>query len=136
VIPDGFEPFSFSPFAAHVGSFYSCQDGALPVMAVLVDERHLNTLGCVHGGVLMTLADIALARAAKAFLRPGSSLVTAGLHIAFLGGARPGDWIEARPAVDRAGRSLVHASCVLATGTEQVAKASATFAIKRGRTAG
>jgi acyl-coenzyme A thioesterase PaaI-like protein len=55
---------------------------------------------------------------------------TADLHIAFLQGAGEGEWVEAVPAVDRVGRSLVHASCVVRAGGQELAKVLATFAVR------
>lgn len=55
---------------------------------------------------------------------------TADLHIAFLDGVAPGRWVEAHPSIDRTGRSLIHASCVLRSGDSAVAKVLATFAVR------
>ena len=80
----------------------------------------------------MTLADVALSRAVRAHLPPGATMATADLHIAFLEAIGQDAWLEALPSVDRIGRSLIHASCLLRSGDRDVARAMATFAVRLG----
>jgi acyl-coenzyme A thioesterase 13 len=129
-IPDSFEPLEPSPFGERIGPLYLNGHGAVPVLGLRVEPHHANRGARVHGGVLMTLADIALSRAVRAQLPPGATMWTADLQIAFLEGAGEGEWVEAQPNVDRLGRSLVHASCVLRAGERELAKAMATFAVR------
>ena len=129
-VPHGFEPLEPSPFGERIGPLYLNAGGAVPVLGLWVEPHHANRGGRVHGGVLMTLADIALSRAVRAQLPPGATMWTADLQIAFLEGAGEGEWVEALPNVDRLGRSLVHASCVLRAGERELAKALATFAVR------
>lgn len=129
-VPPGYEPLTASPFSRLVGPIYINSSGPVPVVGVEVLGQHANTLGRAHGGLLMTLADIALTRAVRAHLPPGSVMATADLHIAFLEGVGEGQWLEGVPSVDRTGRSLIHASCVLRAGAEEVAKVLATFAVR------
>jgi acyl-coenzyme A thioesterase 13 len=128
--PDGFEPLEPSPFGERIGPLYLNPQGPVPVLGLRVEPHHANRGGRVHGGVLMTLADIAVSRAVRAQLPTGATMWTADLQIAFLHGAGEGEWVEALPNVDRLGRSLVHASCVLRAGDRELAKALATFAVR------
>jgi acyl-coenzyme A thioesterase PaaI-like protein len=58
---DGLAPlFRTSPFLDRIGPFYSKGKGARMVVGLRALEQHMNARGLVHGGVLMTLADIAL----------------------------------------------------------------------------
>lgn len=129
-IPDGFEPLEPSPFGERVGPLYVNPSGPVPVLAVLVAPHHTNRGRRVHGGLLTTVADIAVSRAVRERIPPGATMWTADLHIAFLQGAAEGEWIEAIPAIDRLGRSLVHASCVLKAADRELAKVLATFAVR------
>jgi uncharacterized protein (TIGR00369 family) len=129
-VPHGFAPLEPSPFGERVGPLYLNAEGSVPVLGLRVERHHANRGGRVHGGVLMTLADIALSRAVRAELPSGATMWTADLQIAFLEGAGEGEWVEALPNVDRLGRSLVHASCVLRAGERELAKALATFAVR------
>jgi uncharacterized protein (TIGR00369 family) len=130
VIPEHFEPLSTSPFSERIGPLYISNRDEVPVVGVLIESHHLNTGGRAHGGLLMSLSDIALSRAVRAHLPPGATMATADLHIAFLDGAREGTWIQAEPSIDRVGRSLIHASCVVKSGDQNVARVLATFAVR------
>jgi acyl-coenzyme A thioesterase 13 len=129
-IPADFEPVNPSPFTELIGPLYINTTGELPVVAVQVGPQHANRRGRAHGGLLMTLADVALSRAVHSQLPPGGTLATADLHIAFVEAVDAGAWLEAIPTVDRLGRGLVHASCVLRSGEVEVGKVLATFAIR------
>jgi acyl-coenzyme A thioesterase 13 len=131
-IPPEFEPLSPSPFSERIGPLYTSTRGSVPVVGVLVEPHHANRAGRAHGGLLMTVADIALSRAVRQHLPPGSTLATADLHIAFLEGIGERDWLEAIPSVDRIGRALIHGSCLLRSRERDVARAMGTFAVRLG----
>jgi uncharacterized protein (TIGR00369 family) len=131
-IPPDFEPLSPSPFQERIGPLYVSSRESVPVIVVLVEPHHANRVGRAHGGLLMTVADIALSRAVRQHLPPGATMATADLHIAFLEPIGQQDWLEAVASVDRAGRSLIHASCLLRSGEKDVARAMATFAVRLG----
>ena len=129
-LPDGFEPIDPSPFGDRIGPLYLNATGPTPVLGLRVEPHHANRGGRVHGGVLMTIADIALSRAVRARLPAGATMWTADLQIAFLQGAGEGDWLEAHARVDRLGRSLAHASCAVRSGEQELANVLATFAVR------
>lgn len=131
-IPEHFEPLAASPFSERIGPLYVSQTDSGTVLGVLIEAHHANRSGRAHGGLLMTLADVALSRAVLRELPPGSTLATADLHIAFLEAIGEDDWLEAVPSVDRIGRALIHASCVLRSGERNVARAMGTFAVRPG----
>lgn len=128
--PDLFQPLEPSPFGELVGPLYVKPADSGPVVAVRVAGEHANRAGRAHGGLLMTLADIAVSRAARASLPPGATFATASLQIAFLEGVGEGEWIEAVPRIDRLGRSLIHASCEIHSGDRMVARVLATVSVR------
>jgi acyl-coenzyme A thioesterase 13 len=128
-VPDGYEPFSPSPFGELVGPLYAGRRDSGPTIAVQVGSEHGNRIGRAHGGLMMTVADIALTRAALEHLPPSTRVATVDLHIAFLESVSEGEWLEAIPSIDRVGRSLIHGSCVLEAGAKTVAKVLATMAV-------
>jgi uncharacterized protein (TIGR00369 family) len=99
-------------------------------LGVRVTPTHANRLGRAHGGLLMTLADIAVSRAAWAQIPRGASIATAALQISFLDSVGEGQWLEAIPSIDRLGRSLIHASCLIQAGEKPVARVLATIAVR------
>jgi uncharacterized protein (TIGR00369 family) len=54
------------------------------------DERMLNPLGTIHGGITATLLDSAMACAVHSTLLPGSSYTTAQLNVHYLRSMQPG----------------------------------------------
>ena len=60
--PNGFKPlFRTSPFLDHNGPFFYREnaDGTF-VVGLRIEPKHANARGSAHGGLLMTLCDIAL----------------------------------------------------------------------------
>jgi len=128
--PDLFQPLEPSPFGELVGPLYVKTTESGPLVAVRVAPEHANRTGRAHGGLLMTLADIAVSRAVRAHVPPGATFATAGLQIAFLEAAAQGQWLEAVPRIDRLGRSLIHASCEIRSGDQLVARVLATVSVR------
>jgi uncharacterized protein (TIGR00369 family) len=129
-IPAGFEPLTASSFSERIGPLYISRRDDVPVLGLEVGDHHLNRAGRVHGGLLATLADIAVSRAAWGQVPDGATIATADLHIAYLGNVNAGAWVEAWPSVDRVGRAVVHASCLVESDGEQLAKVLATIAVR------
>src|SRR2546421_7126076 len=108
-VPEDFEPVDpASPFTETVGPIYVNTSGSVPVLGIRVASHHANRVGRAHGGLLTTLADIAMSRAVVTQLPPGATMSTADLHIAFLDGAGDGQWLQASPRLDRVGPTLIH----------------------------
>lgn len=129
-IPDLFEPLDPSPFTELIGPVYLRSADSVPVLGIRVTAEHANRQGRAHGGLLMTLADIAVSRASVASLPPGATIATADLNISFLESVGEGQWLEAVPSVDRVGRSLIHASCELLAEGTLAARVLATIAVR------
>ena len=91
--PEGFEPIvSHSPFGSANGPVFEkrTQDGWVRGFRVL--PHHINAGGSVHGGMLMTFADILLAIAVMEKITP--PMVTVRMTTDFIGRAVLGDWVE------------------------------------------
>ncbi len=114
-----------------MGPLYAGRRDSGPTLAVLVGSEHANRSGRAHGGLMMTLADIALTRAALEQLPPNARVATADLHISFIDSVSVGEWLEAIPSIDRVGRSLIHSSCVLEAGARTAARVLATIAVRQ-----
>ncbi|MBN9527901.1 MAG: PaaI family thioesterase [Alphaproteobacteria bacterium] len=128
-IPDGFIPIEHSAsFGRHTGPFYDGQDEAGFVRAFRPDARHGNSLGMVHGGMLMTFADIVLARAVRE-VAAGRPFVTLRMTSDFVTPARTGDWVEGRAKVTRQARGVVFVRGRLTVGNRLVLKADGLFRV-------
>ena len=62
---------------------------------MLVTAQHCNTMGMCHGGVLMTLADIAATTGANRARGRTTGSPTIHLGVDFIAPARPGEWLDA-----------------------------------------
>lgn len=133
-LPEGFAVFErSSPFLDLVGPLYAREeaDGGI-TLGLRIEERHCNRRGLAHGGLLVTLADLALG---YGLVRAGGqgSLATANLTVDFAGAAKLGQWIEARADVQKAGGALNFASCHVVADGRRIVRASGIFAAPKGK---
>jgi len=103
-----------------------------------VDDRHLRTLGILHGGVTATLLDSVMGLAAGTLAPENRLVVTAQLNMNFIRPAWEGETLVARGRVRHHGRqTAVSEGDVRTSDDELVATGSATFlfvdAIERER---
>jgi len=94
-------------------------------------EPHLtNSLGTAHGGVIMSLLDVALCTAARTLHPDSLGVITIDLSVSFIGGAS-GDRLvaEARVLKDAHSMSFVEAEAKNEDGS-LVAKAIATVRVR------
>ena len=94
------------PFENFVGPLYETGEGIDRRYAFVVDERHVNMRGVIHGGMLMTLADMTLGQTAWDAC-DHANCVTLSMQSQFLKTARTGDIVEVKPQVTRRTRSLI-----------------------------
>jgi len=133
-IPEGFEPlFRSSPFLDRTGPYFCKGKGAGLSIGLRVQEHHLNARGLVHGGLLMTMADIALGYAMATSADPPIAAVTSQLSADFAGGARLGDWIESSADIQKVGRSLAFANIYLHVNGERIVRASGVYSIPQAK---
>jgi len=129
---DGFASlFRTSPFLDRAGPFYSKGKGAGMVIGLRALGHHMNARGLVHGGVLMTLADIALGYAMATTADPPLALITSNLSADIVGSAKLGDWIEAQVDIQKIGRTLAFANAYLHVGEARIARVSGVFAVQQ-----
>ena len=129
-IPQGFEELrrANSRFLSSLGTLYAKPEGSGVVIGLRIEEKHLNTRGVAHGGMLVTLADSALGIVIAMSRSPPQPMVTVNLTADFADVARAGDWVEARVDVQKMGRRLAFASCHLSVGEKRILRASGIFA--------
>jgi acyl-coenzyme A thioesterase 13 len=128
-IPEGFRQIArLSPFNALVGPLYERRDGDAVSIGLAIEAKHTNSRGVCHGGVLATLADLALGYAMLARSGDQGSFVTAHLAVDYAGAARLGEWIESKVEIQHVGTRLAFANCYLVAGAKPIVRASAIFA--------
>ncbi len=127
-IPSPFRPiFRVSPVIETIGPVYSHGTGLDLVIGMRAEQKHCNLRGHVHGGILATLADIALGYTLAFSSNPPAGYVTANLSIDYAGQARVGDWLETRTDVQRRGNRLAFANCYILVGEQRIVRASGVF---------
>ena len=129
--PPGFRPVDRrSGFMDLVGPLHvDDTDPRAPVYGLRAADKHLNSRGTVHGGVVTTVADVALGYGAVAAYGESLALVTASLTVHYTGSARVGDWLEARTTLTRVGSRLAFARCEITTGERSVASCTGVFSL-------
>ena len=105
-------------FNQFVGPFYRLPDaeaGTIKRLAFVITEKHMNAAGSVHGGMLMSFADMAMSRTARS--DDGNATVsTVSVNCDFVGPARLNDVVEARVRVSRRARTMVFLAAELVAG--------------------
>src|SRR6202521_5858011 len=115
-IPNGFRPMvelRTSPFLDRVGPFFFRREDRDLVLGVRVGEAHANARGTAHGGLLLTLADVALGYQLAFSQDPPVAATTVGISADFLGAASLGDWVEARVDMQQLGARMAFANAYL-----------------------
>jgi acyl-coenzyme A thioesterase 13 len=128
-VPQDFQPIPrLSPFNALVGPLYERRTGEALSVGLRIEEKHTNARGICHGGVLATLADLALGYSMWAKGGTDAQYVTAQLSIDYAGSAKLGDWIESLVEIQRVGARLAFANGYLVVAGRRIVRASAIFA--------
>lgn len=129
-VPPGFRPlFRTSPVLELIGPLHCRGEGVDLVIGLRVAEKHCNARGAIHGGILATLADVALGYTMAFATTPPVALVTANLTLDFAGTAKIGDWLETHVDVQRQGSRLSFANCYITAGSDRIVRASAVFLV-------
>ncbi|TNE58377.1 MAG: PaaI family thioesterase [Alphaproteobacteria bacterium] len=106
------------PFEAFVGPFFEKRvpqegpgfDGEGELWAAFyIDERHINTQGICHGGMLMSFADATLGIVAWR-MNDKHPCVTLSMQTNFLKAGKLGDLVEVRPKLVRKTSGILFAS--------------------------
>ncbi len=128
-VPHGFKPlFRTSPVLDLIGPLYFRGERKDLAIGLSAEAKHCNSRGTVHGGILATLADVALGYTMAFASDPPGNLVTANLSLDYAGTAKAGDWLEARVDIQKQGSRLSFANCYIFVGEQRIVRASAVFA--------
>lgn len=135
-VPAGFKPLpAASPFNELVGPLHEKRGERVVSLGLRVEKKHCNSRGICHGGVLATLADLALGYGLMAKMGGArGGFVTAHLDLDYAGSAALGDWIHSEVEVQRVGMRLAFATGYLCVGERRIVRMSGIFALP-GRTA-
>jgi uncharacterized protein (TIGR00369 family) len=117
-MPEGAVNVSVGGFNRFVGPLFRLPETAgdqIRRFAFIVTDKHMNSAGTVHGGMLTAFVDVAMSQTARA-VSGAKSCSTVSLNCDFVGPGRLGDTIEARVKVTRRARTMVFMSAELVSG--------------------
>ena len=129
---DGWKQVGRHGFIKLLGPMFTRRVGDTWEYAILLDERHLNPAGVVHGGVLMSLVDSAISLVAWEATGRVTAL-TAQLDSHFMGSAYAGDFVIGRAEVMKKTSSLVFLRGTLSVRDETIMSALAVMKIMKPR---
>lgn len=119
--------FIKQPFDEFLGFRYERTGSGQVTVTLPVQPLHINSAGVVHGGVISTLADVALSNTMEPHSDGKQRSVTLDLNVTFLKGARS-DRLIASAHLVKAGRKMTHADCLIHDAEGNlVAKAKGIF---------
>lgn len=132
LIPAGFAPIvAGGPFMEHNGPLYLLQQGDVVKMGFRVEQRHINPMGNLHGGMMASFCDMLLPLSVH-HKNPEVGhrfLPTISLQLDYLAPAVLGCWVEGEAQLLRATRSLVFAQGLVSADGQPCARASGVFKI-------
>ena len=140
--PDGFLRIDFdrdrpeTTFNSHVGTLYA-KRGAKGtrdefVLGFRVHQHMCNPAGGLHGGMMMTVADLVGTMGGGYLAGLRKFLPTVSMTFDFVAPARVGDWVEGRAELIRQTRTLLFTNIYLTVGDQKILRASSIAKISSG----
>jgi acyl-coenzyme A thioesterase PaaI-like protein len=131
-IPDGFVRLEeLVGFVEHAGPLYWRPERSAFALGFRVTPQHMNVGGVVHGGMLTTAADMALALGFRSACEVEAFLPTIHLDVDFYAPAKLGDWVEFTfPTARRVGRTGF-ATVIGRVGEVEIMRGSGVMKIPR-----
>ena len=140
--PTGFRRIDFDrdrpepTFNSHIGNLYvrRGEKGTRDefVMGFRVHQHMCHPAGGLHGGMMMTVADLVGAMGGGTLAGLRKFLPTVNMTFDFVAPAKVGDWVEGRPELVRATRSLLFTNIYLTVGEVKILRASSICKIPSG----
>lgn len=127
LIAAGWIPLKVVRYSAALGPTFKRVDDAGLQVALLAQEHLGNdSYGIVHGGAIMTFADIALGAGVGHYTGP-AHFVTAQMQVHFVGAGQTGSLITCRPEIVKSGGSMVFVRGIIECEGQPIASADGIF---------
>ena len=132
-VPEGFRQADFNGnFLLNNGPYFLRRSEAGWLVGQRVEERHVNYLGIAHGGMLCTLADVAMSAQPYLNEQPNPAVTTTTMTTNFIAPAKLGDWLVADARTTRMGKRSAHVQGVIRRDDDVLVTMSGVFSIYRG----
>lgn len=131
---DGWTRDERDPYCVTAGPIWTRLDGDRWRYGVLVEQKHANKLGIVHGGLPLLLADHALGDwLMHDLMKTGGACVTVDVSLQFLGPVKVGEFVECHHEAMRITNSLAFMHGRLMVGDRMTHNANGVWKIRRGK---
>lgn len=104
--------FIKQPLDEFLGFEYNRIDEDHVQIRLPIQDLFINSAGVVHGGVISSLADVAMSNLIQADENGIQKALTVDLNVSFLKPAS-GTYLIADAKVDKQGRTLIHSECLI-----------------------
>jgi uncharacterized protein (TIGR00369 family) len=129
-IPEGFQRhFRQSPLTDPWEPLYSKRTDKAVIIGLRLAKPHTNGRGLIHGGLIAALSDNAMGYSCAQKMGGGSSLVTIGLAVDFIGTAEVGQWLAVESDVIKTGTTICFAQSLIKADDVIIARANGTFRV-------
>ena len=117
--------FIKQPFDEFLGLEYNKLDDHNLQIILPIQDLFINSAGVIHGGIISSLADIAISNLLPANEEGLQQVVTVDLNVSFLKPAF-GTYLMANAKIEKQGKTLIHTECSIYNDKQElVAKAKA-----------
>jgi len=129
--PPGFVHVLRAPFVNHVGPLFQASENAPGeiTLGLTVELVHTNTMGFMHGGMIATICDSAMARAAV--FKLNRRTVTLRMGMEYFDPVRKGDWLTAHGRLVGHDDEVAQTECLIRVGGEVRARGTGVFRLLR-----
>jgi uncharacterized protein (TIGR00369 family) len=118
--------FAYDTFEHTVGPLLHRELDNIWSFKFLVEQKHLNSLECLHGGMIATFLDHCLG--GTAFHAVGKKpCITVSLHTDFIAAAKVDDWVTGTAKVNKITRNLIFVTGELRVSNKLIATASGVW---------
>jgi len=130
-IPPGFVHVLRAPFINHVGPLLQAVENPIGEMrlGLQVGLVHTNTMGLMHGGMIATICDSAMAR--SLFSKLQRRTVTLRMSMEYFDPVQKGDWLEARARLVSNDDDVAHTECRVTAAGRLCARSTGVFRLLR-----
>ncbi len=131
--PPGYAVAPRAPFVNHVGPIWQWTDNAPGTMrlGLRVAEVHSNTMGYMHGGMIATMIDSAMARAMHAVLKRRA--LTLKMGIEYLDAVKIGELLEVHARLAASDEQVAQTEALVKVGDSLKARGTGLFRLLRKR---
>jgi uncharacterized protein (TIGR00369 family) len=131
VAPPGFVHVLRAPFVNHVGPLFQAIENAPGEITLGLDVAlvHTNTMGFMHGGMIATICDSAMARAAV--FRLNRRMVTLRMGMEYFEPIKKGEWLTAYARLVEHDEEVAQTECLIRVADQVRARGTGVFRLLR-----